>query len=86
MKKKVEIEYCVTCNYRPMAASLSLAIQSAVDIKPVLIHSMTSGAFEVIVDGIKVFSKTAEGRFPDHGEIIEKLKDNGQEALRTEKK
>ena len=31
------------------------------------------GAFEVLVDGALVFSKLAEGRFPDEGEILEAL-------------
>lgn len=74
MKKKVEIAYCTTCNYRPIAASLSFAIKKEVDIEPVLISSTTSGAFEITVDGITIFSKTAEGRFPEPAEVIEKLK------------
>lgn len=73
--KKVEIEYCVTCNYRPMAASLGIAIERAVSIKPALVQSSVSGAFEVLVDGERIFSKTASGRFPDHAEIIKILQE-----------
>ena len=32
------------------------------------------GAFEVSVDGKKIFSKLDLGRFPEHSEIIDKLK------------
>jgi len=32
------------------------------------------GAFEVSVDGKKIYSKLDLGRFPEHSEIIEKLK------------
>jgi selT/selW/selH-like putative selenoprotein len=35
------------------------------------------GAFDVIVDGRKIFSKHAEHRFPEHGEIIATLKSLG---------
>jgi len=31
------------------------------------------GIFDVIVDGIKIFSKDDEGRFPAPGEIVKKL-------------
>lgn len=32
------------------------------------------GAFEVSVDGKKIFSKLDLGRFPEHSEILDKLK------------
>jgi selT/selW/selH-like putative selenoprotein len=32
------------------------------------------GAFDVVVDGKTIFSKHAEHRFPEHGEIIAALK------------
>jgi selenoprotein W-related protein len=32
------------------------------------------GAFEITVDGTKIFSKLDLGRFPEHSEIIEKMK------------
>jgi selT/selW/selH-like putative selenoprotein len=34
----------------------------------------SSGAFNVIVDNRKLFSKHEEGRFPKESEIIEKLR------------
>jgi selenoprotein W-related protein len=32
------------------------------------------GAFEVSIDGRKIFSKLDLGRFPEHSEILDKLK------------
>ncbi len=32
------------------------------------------GAFEITVDGTKIFSKLDLGRFPEHSEIIKKMK------------
>jgi selT/selW/selH-like putative selenoprotein len=32
------------------------------------------GAFEVVVDGVLVFSKQAAGRFPDDAEIVAELR------------
>lgn len=71
---QISIEYCGTCNYRPQAAVLSLAIQEALGIKSVLVHSTKSGAFEVIADGEVVYSKSATGAFPSKKEIIEILR------------
>lgn len=33
----------------------------------------SNGAFEVMVDGEKVFSKKATHRFPDQGEVVQLL-------------
>jgi selT/selW/selH-like putative selenoprotein len=32
------------------------------------------GQFDVVVDGRVMFSKTKENRFPEHAEIVEKLR------------
>lgn len=71
---KLSIEYCGTCNYRPIAASLAMAIERATNIRPVLIHSRDMGALEVRADGELIFSKKESGLFPDHSEIIEILR------------
>lgn len=70
---EVSIEYCETCNYRPIAASLALAIKKETGIQTKLISSKGQ-VFEVRVDAELIFSKKQLGRFPDHSEIIEVLK------------
>jgi len=35
------------------------------------------GVFDVVVDGELIFSKKAEGRFPEPGEILEQLGSRG---------
>lgn len=42
---EISIEYCSTCNYRPIAAVLAMAIEKDVGIKPLLVHSKEIGAF-----------------------------------------
>lgn len=74
MNMHVSIEYCGTCNYRPQAAVFSWAIQEALGIKTVLVHSTKSGAFEVIADGEVVYSKLVTGVFPSNEEVIEILR------------
>jgi selT/selW/selH-like putative selenoprotein len=63
-----------TCNYRPIAASLARAIEAETGIKPGLIHSSDSGAFEVRLNDELLFSKNTTGRFPDFTKIIGAVK------------
>ncbi|MEJ2684792.1 MAG: SelT/SelW/SelH family protein [Candidatus Sulfobium sp.] len=67
---KISIEYCGTCNYRPMAAALAMAVKKATGIQAELMHSRDMGAFEVRVDGRLIFSKRQSGRFPENEEIV----------------
>ena len=71
--RSMSIEYCTTCNYRPIAASLAYAVKNAVDLKPEIVPSREMGAFEIRVDGELIFSKKETGVFPDHGEILRML-------------
>jgi len=71
---QISIEYCGTCNYRPIAAAFSLAIHEALGIRPLLVHSAVSGAFTVIADGEIVYAKSVSGVFPSKEEILELLK------------
>lgn len=48
---------------------MAKAIEARFGIRPQLIKS-GGGAFEVFVDGKKIFSKKETGRFPEHSEII----------------
>lgn len=67
----VSIEYCGTCNYRPMAARLAKSIEEATGIKVLLIHSRVTGAFEVRAGEETIYSKMASGHFPDYEGITE---------------
>jgi len=68
---QMTIEYCGTCNYRPIAASLARTIETETGVKCILVHSSAMGAFEVTVNNELIFSKTASGRFPDFAKIVE---------------
>jgi selT/selW/selH-like putative selenoprotein len=71
---QISIEYCGTCNYRPIAAALSMAIWAAFGIRPLLVHSTRTGAFEVTVDEETIFSKLTTGVFPLHEELVDILR------------
>ena len=67
----IVIEYCVVWNYEPRALSLrdELFLLGTAALKP-----GARGAFEIIVDGVLLFSKLELDRFPNDGEIIQLLK------------
>ena len=71
---KISIEYCGTCNYRPIAAALALMIEQATGIKADLVHSNRAGVFEITVDGVLVHSKYNTGVFPDNQEIVSSIR------------
>lgn len=70
----ISIEYCGTCNYRPMAASLSMTIKAGTGLTAELIHSKEIGAFEVTFNGESVYSKKKAGHFPDYELIVKQIK------------
>ena len=76
---KLSIDYCITCNYRPMAASLAFSIKRETGIAAGLNGSTTSGAFEVRIDQNLIFSKLQTNKFPDHAEIVEMVKSSLKE-------
>ena len=69
---KVEITYCGSCNHLPRAAGLAAEIKKARGIDATLIKS-EGGVFDVVVDGMLVFSRKQAGRFPESSEILEKI-------------
>ena len=71
---EISIEYCGTCNYRPIAASLAMAIEKETGIKPFLVHSKTMGALEIRINEELIFSKMKTGQFPDQSKVVEILK------------
>jgi len=71
---KISIEYCGTCNYRPIAATLAIMIERATGIKPALVHSSVAGAYEVTVDGVLFYSKCGTGLFPLNEELVARIK------------
>lgn len=72
---EISIEYCVTCNYRPIAASLAFVIEKLTGVKPLLVQSNAMGALEVKADSRLIYSKIQAGRFPAASEVVELLKE-----------
>jgi selenoprotein W-related protein len=57
----------------PRATSLAAEIEEKFKVKSEL-EASSGGAFEVFVNGKKIFSKLETGRFPETEEILSKIK------------
>jgi selT/selW/selH-like putative selenoprotein len=71
---EISVKYCGTCNYRPIAASLAMAIEKETGLKPLLVHSKAMGALEVRINEELIFPKMKTGQFPDTSTFVEILK------------
>jgi len=70
----VTIRYCKVCNYRPIAARLAIDLKQEFACE-VAYEPGPSGVFDVMIDGVTLFSKFEVGnRFPKKGEIISLIK------------
>jgi len=77
MDKKIRIEYCTTCNYRPIAAGLALRIKEKTGLHPELIGSRVAGAFEVFFGEVVLHSKMTSNAFPETEEVVRKILGSG---------
>ncbi|MFQ5462981.1 MAG: SelT/SelW/SelH family protein [Phycisphaerae bacterium] len=57
----------------PKAASLAEAIRTQFGVDATLIEG-SGGVFDVRVDGSQIWDKQTVGRFPEHEEILSKMK------------
>lgn len=69
----VIVEFCMQWNYAPKAASFAEDLFNHFyrDIKKLELIPSSGGAFEVTVNGEKIYSKLETGVFPDSEEMIE---------------
>jgi len=77
-KPAIEIEYCTGCRWLLRAAWVAQELLStfeddlsAVALKP----GSEGGIFEVRVNGDSLWSRKAEGRFPEAKELKQRLRD-----------
>ena len=75
---RIEIEYCPKCRWLLRAAWLAQEILSTFEAEAgevALQPSTVSGTFEVRADGELIWSRKAEGRFPEAKELKQRLRD-----------
>ena len=77
MKPRVEITYCTQCRWLLRAAWMAQELLTTFEqeIAEVALRPGTGGVFEVRADGDTVWSRKAEGRFPDIRELKQRLRD-----------
>jgi selenoprotein W-related protein len=73
----VEIEYCRQCRWMLRAAWMAqeLLVTFEADLGAVTLKPGMGGIFEVRVDGETVWSRKAEGRFPEMKELKQRIRD-----------
>ncbi len=74
---RVEIEYCTQCRWLLRAAWMAQELLTTFEqeIGEVALRPGTGGVFEIRADGASVWSRKAEGRFPDIKELKQRVRD-----------
>jgi len=72
---KLRLTYCSAWGYEKKAVSLAeqILIEYKKDISEFALVPSDGGRFEVELDGRLIFSKVAEGRYPNFDEIKNKI-------------
>ncbi len=75
---RVEIEYCPRCRWLLRAAWMAQELLSTFETEigeVALVPGREAGVFEVRVEGTPVFSRGAEGGFPEIRELKRRVRD-----------
>ena len=74
---RLEIEYCTQCRWLLRAAWLAQELLTTFvdDLGEVALVPGKGGVFEVRLDGETLWSRKAEGRFPEAKEVKQRLRD-----------
>lgn len=75
---RIEIEYCPKCRWLLRAAWLAQEVLSTFEdvvAEVALQPSVVSGTFEVRANDTTVWSRKAEGRFPEAKELKQRIRD-----------
>ena len=77
-RPRIEIEYCTRCRWLLRAAWTAQELLSTFEAElgaVTLLPNAEGGVFEVRLDGAPLFSRKAEGRFPDSAELKRLVRD-----------
>ncbi|MGD8176875.1 SelT/SelW/SelH family protein [Marinimicrobium sp. ARAG 43.8] len=75
---RIEIEFCTQCRWLLRAAWLAQELLTTFDngeLGEVALVPGTGGIFEVRCDGVLLYSRRAEGRFPEAKEVKQLVRD-----------
>jgi selenoprotein W-related protein len=76
-KPRIEIEYCTQCRWMLRAAWMAQELLTTFqeEIGEVALRPGSGGVFEIRVEGESIWSRSAEGRFPDIKELKKLIRD-----------
>ena len=74
---RIEIEYCTQCRWLLRSAWMAQELLTTFqdEIGEVALMPGTGGVFEVRVDEVRIWSRAAEGGFPDIKELKQRVRD-----------
>jgi selenoprotein W-related protein len=74
---RLEIQYCTQCRWLHRAAwfAQELLITFSDDLGEVALVPGTGGVFDIRIDGDLIWSRSAEGRFPEVKEVKRLIRD-----------
>ena len=77
MTHRIEIDYCTQCRWMLRATWMAQELLTTFDgeIAELVLRPASGGRFEVRADGQTVWSRKAEGRFPDITELKQRVRD-----------
>jgi selenoprotein W-related protein len=78
MKPTITIEYCPKCNWMIRAAYMAQELLTTFtdDVYGVTLHpSEISGRYTISVDGVVLFDRKQQGRFPEIKELKQLVRD-----------
>ena len=78
MKPTITIEYCPKCRWLLRAAYMAQELLTTFeeDVYGVTLHpSEISGRYNISIDGVKIFDRKEEGRFPEIRELKQLVRD-----------
>jgi len=77
MAHRIEIHYCTQCRWLLRAAWMAQELLSTFDgdLEALTLRPGSGGVFDIMLDGAPLWSRKAEGRFPEITELKQRLRD-----------
>lgn len=77
MDHRIEIHYCTRCRWLMRAAWMAQELLTTfeAELGELVLRPGSDGRFEVHADGQQVWSRHAQGRFPDIAELKQRVRD-----------
>jgi len=77
MNARIEIVYCTQCHWLLRAAWMAQELLATfeTELAEVALVPGMGGIFEVRVDGVTIFSRKEQGRFPESKELKQLIRD-----------